>query len=110
MKVGVLLAGCGVEDGSEVYESVLAILALERGGVSVQALAPDVEQSQVINHYTGAETRTGATLADRRNVLPEAARIVRGKIISAAEVSAHDLDALVIPGGNGVVKTLCTYA
>lgn len=105
MKVGVLLSGCGVQDGSEVYEAVLTILALERGGATVQAIAPDVAQKDVINHYTGDETRLEA-----RNVLTEAARIVRGKIISATEVSAHDLDALIIPGGYGAVKNLCSYA
>lgn len=105
MKVGVLLAGCGVQDGSEIYEAVLTLLALERGGASVQALAPDVEQAQVINHYTGDETRLEA-----RNALAEAARIVRGKIVSVTEVSAHDLDALIIPGGQGVTKNLCSYA
>ena len=29
LKVGVLLSGCGFNDGSEVYEAVLTILALE---------------------------------------------------------------------------------
>ena len=105
MKVGVLLSGCGVEDGSEIYEAVLTILALERGGASVQALAPDVEQANVVNHYTGAESRQ-----ETRSALAESARIVRGKISSINEVSAHDLDALVIPGGYGVVKNLCSYA
>jgi enhancing lycopene biosynthesis protein 2 len=104
-KVGVLLSGCGVQDGSEVYEAVLTILALERAGATVQALAPDVEQSQIVNHYTGQETRLEA-----RGVLTESARIVRGKISSTTSVSAHDLDALIIVGGYGVVKNLCTYA
>ena len=104
-KVGVLLSGCGVQDGSEVYEAVLTILALEKAGAQVQAIAPDVEQAHVVNHYSGEEDRL-----TQRNVLPEAARIVRGKIISVSEVSAHDVDALVIPGGYGVAKNLCTYA
>jgi enhancing lycopene biosynthesis protein 2 len=104
-KVGVLLSGCGVQDGSEVYEAVVTILALERTGATVQALAPDVEQPQIVNHYTGQETRL-----ESRGVLTESARIVRGKITSTTSVSAHDLDALIIVGGYGVVKNLCTYA
>jgi enhancing lycopene biosynthesis protein 2 len=104
-KVGVILSGCGVQDGSEVYEAVLTILALERAGASVQAIAPDSEQSQVVNHYTGEEVRL-----ETRGVLAESARIVRGKVDSATGVSAHDLDALIIVGGYGVVKNLCTYA
>jgi enhancing lycopene biosynthesis protein 2 len=104
-KVGVILSGCGVQDGSEVYEAVLTILALERAGATVQALAPDVEQPQIVNHYTGQETRL-----ESRGVLTESARIVRGKVSSTTNVSAHDLDALIIVGGYGVVKNLCTYA
>ena len=104
-KVGVILSGCGVEDGSEIYEAVLTFLALERSGATVQAIAPDVEQAHVVNHYTGDEMR-----GQSRSVLVEAARIVRGKIMSASEVSAHDLDALILVGGYGVVKNLCSYA
>ncbi|HEX8835089.1 MAG TPA: isoprenoid biosynthesis glyoxalase ElbB [Abditibacteriaceae bacterium] len=103
-KVGLLLSGCGVEDGSEIYEAVLTILALEKGGATVQALAPDVEQAHVVNHYTGEEVR-----GESRGVLAEAARIVRGKVISTSEVSAHEIDALIVVGGYGAVKNLCTW-
>lgn len=110
MKVGVLLAGCGVLDGSEIYESVLTILAIERAGAEVAAIAPDVPQDEIINHYSGGELRTGAAGGPTRNVLSESARIVRGKVTSLKEVSAHDFDAIIIPGGYGVTKNLCTYA
>ena len=109
MKVGVLLSGCGVQDGSEIYESVLTILAIQRAGAQVAAMAPDVPQHVIINHYRGDEERYGEGGGPRRDVLAEAARIVRGKITSVSEVSAHDLDALIIPGGYGVVQNLCTY-
>ena len=105
-KVGVLLSGCGVEDGSEIYEAVLTLLALDRAGAQILAMAPDIEQAHTVNHYSGQETRA----TDVRDVLAEAARIVRGKIVSINEVSAHDIDALIIPGGYGAVKNLCTYA
>lgn len=105
MRVGLLLSGCGVQDGSEVYEAVLSILALERGGAQVQAIAPDTSQAEIVNHYSGEEVR-----GETRTVLAESARITRGKIVSTREVSAHDLDALVIVGGTGVVKNLCSYA
>lgn len=104
-RVGVMLSGCGVEDGSEIYEAVLTIVALERGGATVQAIAPDTEQAHVVNHYTGEETRL-----ERRGVLAESARIVRGKIVAAGQISAHDLDALILVGGYGAVKNLCSYA
>lgn len=108
-KVGVLLAGCGYEDGSEVYEAVLTILALERAGAQVRALAPDIDQNGVINHYSGQEAR-GEALGPASSVIAQSARIVRGKITSVGEVSGHDIDALIIPGGFGVAKNLCTFA
>ena len=105
MRVGVLLSGCGVQDGSEISEAVLTLLALERAGAQIQGIAPDVEQAEVFNHYAGEQAR-----GEPRYVLPEAARIMRGKITSTREVSSHDLDALVIVGGYGAVKNLCSYA
>ena len=32
-KIGLLLSGCGVNDGSEIHESVISMLALDRAGV-----------------------------------------------------------------------------
>ena len=104
IEVGVVLSGCGVQDGSEIYEAVLTILALEKAGVKILAMAPDVQQAEVINHYTGAETRM-----ETRDVLTESARITRGKIQAIGAVSEEDLDALIIVGGYGAVKNLCTY-
>lgn len=103
-KVGVILAGCGVYDGSEVTESVLTLLALEKAGAEPVCLAPDKEQLHVINHLTGEET------AEKRNVLVESARIVRGNVEDVAGAYADDLDALVLPGGFGAAKNLSRFA
>ena len=103
-KVGVILSGCGVYDGSEIHETVIALLALDRAGAEVVMMAPDVEQA-VINHLTG-EAVEGAT----RNVLEESARIARGEISDIATVNSADLDALFIPGGFGAAKNLCDFA
>ena len=103
-KVGVILAGCGVYDGSEIQEAVIALLALNRAGAEVQCMAPDMQQG-VVNHLTG-ETVEGAT----RNVLEEAARICRGEITDIASINTAELDALVIPGGFGAAKNLCDFA
>ena len=109
MKVGLVLSGCGVEDGSEIYEAVLTILALEKGGAHVLAIAPDIEQAHVVNHYRGDEDRPVGP-GETRSVLAESARIVRGKIVSASEVSSHELDALILVGGYGATKNLSSYA
>ena len=103
-RVGVVLAGCGVHDGAEIHESVITMLALDRAGVDMVLMAPNIDQLHVINHYTGSE------MDESRNVLMESARIARGKIRDMAEVHASDVDALIFPGGFGVVKNLCDYA
>ncbi len=102
-RVGVVLSGCGVFDGTEIHESVIALLALDRAGAEVICAAPDVEFA-VIDH------RTGEATGERRNVLVEAARIARGEIRDVAEVRAEELDAIVFPGGFGAAKNLCDFA
>jgi len=104
-KIGVLLAGCGVYDGSEIHEAVITLLALDRAGADVLMCAPDVAQMHVVNHLTG-EPEPGAT----RNVLVESARIARGKVQDVAKVRAKDLDGLILPGGFGAAKNLCDFA
>ena len=102
-KIGVVLSGCGVYDGSEIHEAVFTLLAIDRCGAEAVCMAPDKEFPEV-NHLTGAPT--GA----KRNALMESARIARGKIRCLKEVKAADLDAIVFPGGFGAAKNLCNFA
>jgi enhancing lycopene biosynthesis protein 2 len=104
MKVGVLLSGCGVYDGSEIHEAVFTLFALEKSGVEVVCIAPNIPQHHVINHLTGEE------MSEVRNVLVESARITRGKIIPLEEVNIDELDGLAMPGGFGVAKNLSSWA
>jgi enhancing lycopene biosynthesis protein 2 len=103
-KVGVLLSGCGFLDGAEIHESVLTLLALDRGGAEIICMAPDIDQYHVINHLTQEVTE------EKRNVLVESARIARGEIKDLKDVSADDLDALILPGGFGAAKNLSDFA
>ncbi len=104
-KVGVCLSGCGFLDGAEIFESVATLYHLERAGAEILAMAPNIDQAEVINHMTG-EAMSGAS----RNVLVEASRIVRGQIVDMAELAAEDMDALIFPGGFGAAKNLSSYA
>jgi enhancing lycopene biosynthesis protein 2 len=104
-KIGVLLSGCGVMDGSEIHEAVLTLLAIDNAGAEAVCLAPDAEQAHVVNHLTGQPAE-----GESRNILVEAARIARGKIKPLAEVTVDDFDALALPGGFGAAKNLCSYA
>ncbi len=103
-KVAVILSGCGVYDGAEINEVVLSLLALERCGLAWQCFAPDIEQHHVVNHVTGE------LVADRRNVLVESARIVRGKIKPLTDCDVSAFSALLVPGGFGVAKNLSDFA
>ncbi len=102
-KVGVVLSGCGVFDGSEIHEAVITLLALDRANVDIVMAAPDVELD-VVDHYSGEAT------GERRNVLVESARIARGKVKPLRELGASEIDALILPGGFGAAKNLCDFA
>lgn len=102
-KIGVVLSGCGVRDGSEIHEAVLTLLAIDNNGAKAVCLAPDMELDEV-NHVTMQDT--GA----KRNVLVESARIARGEISDVKGANASDLDALILPGGFGAAKNLCDFA
>ncbi|BBO88126.1 isoprenoid biosynthesis glyoxalase ElbB [Desulfosarcina ovata] len=103
-KVGVLLSGCGVFDGSEIHEAVLTLLFLDRLGVEIVCMAPDIPQAHVVNHLTQEEMK------ETRNVLLESARIARGEIKNLKDVKSANLDALIIPGGFGAAKNLSEFA
>ena len=104
-KIGVVLSGCGVYDGAEIHESVIALLAIDRAGAQAVCMAPNVDQMHVVNHVTGKEAA-----GEKRNVLVESARIARGEIKDISTVKAEDIDALVFPGGFGAAKNLSSFA
>jgi len=104
-KVAVLLSGCGVFDGSEIHESVLVLLALDRANARIVCTAPDVPQHHVVNHLT-RQPVPGET----RNVLVESARIARGNIVPLSQLKPAEVDAVILPGGFGAAKNLCTFA
>ena len=103
-KMGVVLSGCGVYDGSEIHEAVITLLAQAKQGAEVMCFAPDKNQADVINHLTCEP------MAETRNVLIEAARIARGEIRPLAQSNAAELDALIVPGGFGAATNLSTFA
>lgn len=102
-KIGVILSGCGVKDGSEIHEAVFTLLAIDQAGAQAICMAPNSELDE-INHLTNEAT--GA----KRNVLLESARIARGNIQDIAKVKVSDLDAVILPGGFGAAKNLSDFA
>ena len=104
-KVAVILSGCGVYDGSEIHESCAALLALERERAVAVICAPSGPQMHVIDHLV-SEPEAGTS----RDIRRESARIARGPIDDLADVSADDIDAVLLPGGFGAAKNLCDFA
>ncbi len=102
-KIGVVLSGCGVFDGSEIQEAVLALLAIDRQGCEAVCMAPSVDFT-VTDHLTKLET------GEKRSILVESARIARGNIRDIKGVKASELDAIMFPGGYGAAKNLCDFA
>jgi enhancing lycopene biosynthesis protein 2 len=104
-KVGVLLSGCGFLDGSEIHEAVLTLFCLDELGADVVCMAPRGPQAGVVDH-----DRNAPSAGETRDMLREAARIARGRIVDVATVKASQLDAVVMPGGYGAAKNLSDFA
>lgn len=104
-RMGVILSGSGVYDGSELHEAVLTLLAIDRAGARAVCAAPDIPQAHVIDHLSGQPVE-----GESRRVLAESARISRGEIQDLAGLRAGELDAIILPGGFGAAKNLCDFA
>jgi enhancing lycopene biosynthesis protein 2 len=103
-KIAILLSGCGVYDGSEIQETVLAMLAIQEVGAEYFCISINREQYHIINHLDGS------VQAGNRNMLEESARIARGNVQEIKNVEMRDFDALLIPGGFGNAKNLSNWA
>ena len=104
MKIGVLLSGCGVYDGSEIQEAVLTMLAIKEAGHDYVCISVDAPQHHVINHTSGEE------MNEQRNMLVESARIARGDVHDIQSINPVDIDAVVMPGGFGAAKNFSKWA
>ena len=102
-RAAVILAGCGVYDGSEITESVSLLLSLSKHGAKYTCFAPNIDQAHVVNHTNGTEMK------ETRNVMVESARIARGEIKDMASIEASQFDCILIPGGFGAAKNLSSF-
>ena len=102
-KVAMVLSGCGVFDGSEIHEAVIALLNLQMLGAQVCFFAPQGVAFDAVNHVDGAPE-------GKRDVLIESARIARGNISPLSAFDPQSFDAIVFVGGFGAAKNLCSFA
>lgn len=103
-KFAVILAGCGSKDGSEIHEATLLLYAIAKQSDSYTIFAPNRDQFHVVDFVTNE------VVAERRNMMVEAARIARGAVRPLEELRAEEFDVLTIPGGFGTAKNLFTFA
>lgn len=99
-KVGIVLSGCGVNDGTEIHEAVMLLHSVVKHGGTPIFMAPDIEQYAVIDH------RNGHLMKEHRNVLVESSRLSRSNVMDISNIHGSDLDALIFPGGFGAAKNL----
>ena len=100
----IILSGSGVYDGSEIHEATLTYYFLDKKNISVSFLAPDCDQTDVIDHYHQQP------LQQKRNVLIESSRIARGQISPLSAADTNQYDMAIFPGGFGAAKTLSDFA
>lgn len=103
-KVAVLLCGSGFKDGSEIREAVATLHALSVEGIEAEIFSLNEAQADVVNCLTNEPAN------ETRNQLVESARIARGKVKALETLNVDDFSALIIPGGFGAAKNLCTFA
>lgn len=103
-KIAVLLGGCGHLDGSEIRESILTLLALDRAKAEAVCLAPNDAQKRVVHHGKGD------AVSGTRHMIEEAARIARGEVLPLDPKTITQYDALIIPGGTGLAFSFFDYA
>jgi len=103
MRIGVLLAGCGLYDGSDIHETVFLLEALEAAGERPTLVAPDRPLARTVDHLTG-----DAVDGESRRVWVESARLARAPVRPLAEVDPAELLALIIPGGYGPAVNFAT--
>lgn len=103
-RIAVVLSGSGYLDGSEITEAVSTLIGLSQNNVNYQVFAPNQRFSPT-SHFKDELLENHI-----RNSLEESARISRGKIQDLSELNPSHYDGLILPGGYGVVKNLCTWA
>lgn len=104
-QVAVILSGCGVQDGSEIYETTLTLLRLDQLGIGYRCFAPNIMQHHVIDHRSGDVVEN-----ESRSVLVESARLARDSIAALEELEVDEFDAVILPGGFGAAKNLSNFA
>lgn len=97
-KIALITLGCGHKDGSEITETVSSIIALSEFKTEIHFFSFDEDFPL-----------WGANPEQKRNSLIENQRISRGQSKNISFLNPDEFDALVLPGGNGVLTCLTSW-
>ncbi|XP_012281343.1 ES1 protein homolog, mitochondrial [Orussus abietinus] len=104
--VAIVLCGCGALDGTEISEAMSLIYHCCGKSLRPCFYAPQVDICGVMNHLTMEPDTCGVP----RNAMVESARLARSNLRPLCDCKACNAEALFIPGGFGVAKTLSDFA
>jgi enhancing lycopene biosynthesis protein 2 len=123
-KVALILSGCGYLDGSEITETVSALICLAELKAEVVFFAPETSVSQekallestmpqsstLQSSVSGYSTLESSILQSSTFFMEESSRITRKQVLPLRELDSKNFDGLVLPGGYGVAKHLSNWA
>lgn len=95
---GIFLSGCGYEEGTDIWETVLLSYFLEEKKIKTIHL---YSKPQNIDRTKKAEN---SPQVFSRNLFSGASTIARGSLKELKDISSESLDALIFPGGEGILK------
>ena len=102
--VALILAGCGKADGNDPMEVNSLLLAMAQAGHRVRCYAPDRPQIEVVDHLSRRP------MQDLRNIRVESARLVAQPVQDLDDLLTDSCDAILLPGGAGVLRNLSSFA
>lgn len=106
--IAVVYSGCGWWDGTDVHEAAYTMYHLSRNGARFQLFAPNQQQMHVMDHMKKQPS------GDNRNMLVESCRFTHGQnsmqVQDLSRLDVNTFDAIIFPGGHGIVKNLSTYS
>jgi enhancing lycopene biosynthesis protein 2 len=95
---GIFLSGCGYQEGTDIWETVLLNYFLEEKKIKTIFLY------SVPNSLDKATGNTKVNQISSKNILAEASLMAKGNLKELSDTGSENLDALILPGGEGIIK------
>ncbi len=98
-KIGLIISGLGYENGSSIWDVCYVLREIERYNAKVY---PFVPKESIERSIPGSRRKDSPV----RDFAVEASLMVRREIYYLADADPFGLDAIVVPGGKGVITVL----